>query len=198
MSGGSAKKEPPTAQEKALAEVGAEKFNDYVDNGLPRAVETREAIRATGAKLSDAAMVTSAGVEQAGADQRATFRRVTGGGSDGFTRGDYDAAMAASKAEALTGAREGTQDLETQGEQKLAAFGRKLSDDTQLSLSQSGRRATQAAVNDATRRFEAGQSKLAAAATIAGAGIGAYGQYRGRQRQDKQLAALAKSMRGSE
>lgn len=194
--GGSPKKAPPTAQERALSQVGAEKFNDYLDNGVPRILQTRDAIQATGAKFSDAALAASAGVEQAGAAQRPRFAVPTGGGRDGFARSDYDAVLAGAKASALTGAREGVTDLETQGEQKLAAFGRKLSDDTQLSLTESGRRATDAAVADAERKFEWSQTKASAVAGLGGAALGAYGQYKQGQREDRRIAALAKATSG--
>jgi hypothetical protein len=155
MSGDSSGTPAPTAQERALAERGANEFNRYTTEFAPLAGKLREDIRVTdgerasvkGAAAADMAMATRD--PGTGGTGRGSGRAVFSMAGNSVSRG-----TATGKAQGA--AVQAVENNELTGMQKLARTGRNLADNSTLGLSSSARRATREVIAESradTKRF---------------------------------------------
>ena len=184
-SGGGDQTPAPTAQEKALAKVGAEQWNDYAQRYAGAGGVNERFIEQTRASASD----RSAASGQVGADAAIAARQTKkstarGGLSRGISsasgatlaeHSDDSSTLASTEGRARGVAVQGADDAQLAADFKLASFGRGLSSDAQVGLQRSTRRATNLVNQEAENKFREKQSYLEAAGT----GIGMYSQTKG-------------------
>ena len=176
--GGDAETPAPTAQERQLAKIGAEQWNDYATRYAgPGGVNEKfiEATRATEADKGAAGAIVGADAAVAGKQIREATSR------QGLARGASSASGAAVSAAAgdatdlasTTGRAKGlavqsVEDAQLQADFKLASFGRGLASDAQVGLQGGVSRAT-SLVNEAARaKFLEKQSLMAGVGTGVG------------------------------
>lgn len=198
--GSKPKKPPPTAQEKALAQVSTEQWNDYATRFAPLNQELLDRVKATDGKRQAAAGIAAADVEQARTGQTAgTVAGLSAAGSKAGSGASnmavFQGALSGGKARGLAQAAavQGVDDNELAGKMKMASFGRDLTDDTQLSFEGSARRAAQDQIAQMKREADMNSFKMGLVSDIAGTATGAYIS----KRKDAKLAdALSKNKGG--
>ena len=182
MSGGGAETPQPTAQEKALAQVGAEQWNDYARRYAGPGGVNEQFIAKT--RATEGGRMAAAG--QVGADAAmAAHQAKQGTVSAGLARGisSVSGASIAGKAKDVTtlaGAEgrakaqavQGVDDAQLAADLKLASFGRGLSSDAQVGLQRNTARATELLNKSAVSRFQEKQALMGAVGT----GVGMYAQ----------------------
>ena len=182
-SGGGGDKTPaPTEQERALAQVGAEQWNDYarryagpggVNEKFIEATRTTEGDRqaAEGQVGADAAQAASAVKDS---QKKAGLARGinSASGSTLATMSGTNTDLASTAGRAKGVAVQTADDTQLAADFKLASFGRGLSDDSRLGMQQGTARATELVNKNAVSKFEESQAMLQAAGT----GIGMYAQ----------------------
>lgn len=184
-SGGSAKTPAPTAQERELAGVGAEQWNDYARRYAgPGGVNEKfiETTRTTEGDIQRVKGTVSADVAQ----QKRTEKEQTS--QAGLARGISSSSGAAisdqaklanetasTKGRAMGVAEEAAKETELAADFKLASFGRGLGDTAQVGLQGATSRATELLTSSAISRAKERQSLMEAAGT----GIGMYAQTKG-------------------
>ena len=182
-SGGGGPKTPaPTEQEKALAKVGAEQWNDYATTYAgPGGVNEQfiEKVSATGGDKTAAA-------GQVGADAAIAAKQVgQGAARSGLGRGVSSSSgavlasktadstsLASTKGRAQGMSVQGVDDAQMAADFKLASFGRGVASDAQVGLQKSTGRATDLVNKDAVANFKKKQALMEAVGT----GIGMYAQ----------------------
>lgn len=185
---GSKPKDPgPTAEERALASRAANEWNDYIARYVPledlalkqAAYDPKKTLQLRGESVAMAAIGTKG---EAGANVKRTLQ--TGAGlSSAMTRAAAeDPVLAQASASGLGAAlaEQAVQDRSLQARQKLTAFGRGLSDQSSLGLSQLGRTRTE----EALTKYKAKQTEKAAKMEAVGTAIGFAAGY-GMDRLDK-------------
>lgn len=176
---GGSKKAKPTAQERALAKDAAAKWNDYVERYVPVENEFVERTKASDDKVAaaqgmvnaDANMAHAQAAEQARAGL-ASQGAAPGSGRAALSQTSLEDARGASSGEAQAIATQGVHDQEQNARVKMSAFGRDLQDNTSLSLGQSGRRATDAAVAKMKRKTDQRNAMISTGLSAAGAVVG--------------------------
>lgn len=212
MGGGGGSKQEPTAEEKALARRGANEFNDYVDRFLPVEDKFYELSRATdasreqqrGAANAEAAMAHAESRQGLG-DAMARSGSAPSSGRAVLGTSDLSDAQAEGSAMAQGEADRAVQDREQNARVKMSAFGRELSDQSSMSLRDSGRRAQDAAGRAQERAIQDRQALISSASSVAGLGVakatsGPYSGVKGVQRgseQDHMLAAQTSGLKKS-
>lgn len=177
MSGKKPKAPPATAQEKALAEIGAKEFNDYAERFVPITQDFISESQATDPKRARAQGIAAADAAQAhaGLDQATVASGLAKGASSGSGKtimglGGDNASLGRSSGLAQAQAVQSVDDTALNAKMKIASFGRGLGDDAKVGMMQGLRRANKLAISDAQRRFSDRQSLM----TGIGTGIGAY------------------------
>ncbi len=142
----SSKKTEVTDEERALAQVGAAKWNDYQSRFVPLENNTMEQIQATPEKADKVAGVANADVwQQAKAPSTSTNLR---GLVAAYDRQGQILSNAVPKAAGSVN------DTQMQGMLKMAAYGRGLSDQASMGLYKAGVNATQAVIDAAKARSQ--------------------------------------------
>ena len=191
-SGGGGDQTPaPTAQERTLAGVGAEKWNDYarrytgpggVNEKFIQSTRTNESDRqrAKGTVGADSA-IAARQLEQDTSTLNIKKGVGTGSGADIARSLSDSTSIAATKGRAQGVGEQSADDAQLAADFKLASFGRGLADDSQVGLQQGTARATELVKADAVARAEERQQLLGAAGT----GLGMYSQTKGLFKKDK-------------
>lgn len=178
--GGGSQTPAPTQQERELARVGAEQWNDYartyageggVNDKFIQATRATEADRQSAAAQvgADSAMATRKSL--ADTDNLARARGISSSSPAALAAASADMNSASrAKGLAVGKAVQGVDDTETAANFKLASFGRGLADDSRVGLQSQVRRATDLVNSDAQSRYAEKASVLGAVGT----GIGMY------------------------
>jgi len=174
MSGGGAPEVGPTAEERALAIDGVEKYNDYQQNFVPLensfiaqlTPSKGEENAQTGAATSDVAQASK------GVDQKvvAGSKGQSGQGKSIIARAGLSDRTGAARGEAAVGIDKALRDRELGGLTKMSAFGRGLQDMNSVTLRNAGQRASSEAINKANVEAQ-NDSGLA---TLVGSALGTY------------------------
>lgn len=180
--GGGDQTPAPTEQERALAKVGAEQWNDYATRYAgPGGVNEKfiQSTRATeGDKLAAGGQV-AADAAQAGravkqSEKQAGLARGVGSSSGATIAGmsGTSTELASTEGRAKGMAVQSAEDVQLAADFKLASFGRGLEDVSRLGLQQGTARATRLVNRKAEEKFKSSQALLQAAGT----GLGMYAQ----------------------
>lgn len=182
MSGSKPDTPAPTAQERELAAVGAEQWNDYAKRYAgPGGVNEKfiASTRTTEGDRKAAAGIVGADAAAASRDVKQTQQRVglargisSASGATVAGMGKTSAEMASTEGRAKGMAVQAADDTQLAADFKLASFGRGLGDVAQVGLQQGTARATELVNKDAVAKFEKSQQMLQAAGT----GLGMYAQ----------------------
>lgn len=183
ISGGGGDQTPaPTAQERELAAVGAEQWNDYarryagpggVNEKFIASTRTTEGDRLAaggqvGADAAQAERDVQAGVKRSGLARGVT----SASGATIAAMGTTGSELASTAGRAKGVAVQAADDTQLAADFKLASFGRGLGDVSQVGLQQGTARATELINRDARAKFQESQAMMEAAGT----GIGMYAQ----------------------
>lgn len=169
MSGGS-KKQKPTRQERALAEIGAKQWNRFREMA-PALHQTVDRTRASTSDVQDLA----AGASAQAAAQSVGMRPAGPGGAGVMAMHDVAAGQADAAGTAAASARSSAQAREMQGLMSAAALGRGIADDGIQGMAAGGQQAQAQAAQRVQQRQQMRQGLTSAAAM----GVGAYGQHAG-------------------
>ncbi len=188
------KKVQASAQERALADMVASQWTDYVERFRPaevalikqaqltkgeRAQVKGEVAGDTAAAFKGLTRNTLSSGEQTGAD-------VNSGKTKLSLAGDADAAGQATglgQALAITGAEI---DAEQQ-KVRITGFGRNLATDATANLSRGAQRATRTALAASESRFQLNQARIDAVSAVAGAGVAKYKSLKAKRIADAPL-----------
>lgn len=189
--GGGDQTPAPTAQERTLAGVGAEQWNDYarryagpggVNEKFIQTTRTTEGdVRRVKGTVSADSAIAARQLKQDTAQVRAK-RGVSSGSGASIAQGFGDVMdIASTKGRAQGVAEQSAEDAQLAADFKLASFGRGLAEESQVGLQQGVSRATSLVREDAIARAEERQQLLSAAGT----GLGMYSQTKGLFKKDK-------------
>lgn len=176
------KKQGPSAQERALADVSKAQWNDYVKRFRPA-----EAALAKDAQLTAGERARVKG--EVAADSEAAFKGLTratvAGGTAAGAKADSSKTKLslAANADAKGAARGVGQSIAETGAEidaqqravQIAGFGRGVATDVTRNLSRGARRATQLALMSADARFQTNLARTDAISSVAGAATRKFG-----------------------
>lgn len=178
---GSPKKPKPTPGERALAEDGVYKWNDYVDRYTLTENKFVESNQATPDKVAAARNVVNADAGMAhgdavkAADEGLSAQGVApGAGRSALGHSGLADARAEAGGLGQAIAAQGVYDRQQAAGVKMSAFGRNLQDNTSLALNDSARTAHRAMLNKYETEVNQRNSMFGTAASAAGAGLSAY------------------------
>ena len=192
MSGKKPSTPPPTKQEKTLAYVGAENYNDYVERFVPLTEDFVKNTTVTDSQRGNVAGIANADAAQAFATLE--DETVKGGLAKGVGSGSGKTiagiaggkdAEARARGQAKGAAVQDLENTEINAKMKGASFGRGLGDDAKVGLMQATGRATALANANAQAAFK----KKSALMEGIGTGIGAYTSLSGMGDKKKPKAA---------
>ena len=171
-------KPKPSAQEKALAEVSAKKFNDYVNRYLPAEDVYRRGLDVTASDInkveSDAVGAAVKGLGSALVDKMTLAKKLAAGssGSTALEVADLSSAMAGASGLGIAAGKRQLRQNRLRGLARLAALGRGLDAQAVSGLTGAGARATDVAIGEQSRRVEDAQNLSNALASAAGMYLG--------------------------
>lgn len=162
----SPEKTPPSAQERSLAERGANEWNDYQQRFVPIESSFARQLQAMPEKSADMAGAATASMWQEmgtlpGGTKLGGLVKAYNGQSEGL-------AMAASAA------ARGGEDAKIRGLLKMASYGRGLADQSTQSLSSLADSATRAAIANTSAKNARTDAVTTGLGTAVGAGTNAY------------------------
>lgn len=163
-----------TEQERALAEIGAEQWSDYVERGVPMISAFKERLRDPKHTERLEGQSNAATAAATAHDMKKAIEASLGSGD---ASGSGSSVMTASLAPlrrtsiaggAAAGARDSARAREQTGMIKLSAYGRGLSDDASVVMQSAGENATRKAIAEADMATQDYLSNLNALSTAAG------------------------------
>lgn len=175
------KKQGPTAQEAALADVSYQQWQDYKQKIRPAEKQLAERIKVTDAERANVAGQTNAAVAQAFSGQEAASAKAAGvrgarvgGASHAMSLAGDAMAQADALGEGKTDASLGLKQKEDADMVQLMSFGRQLAADATQSMNAGANRAQALASARSQARFENKMALYDAAGAVIGAGTAKY------------------------
>lgn len=165
------KKTKPSEQERALAQVGAEKWNHFVTRLSPAIHRGVDLSRATEADRRDIGAQASGSI----AAELSQFKPRAGAGRSVMAAHEASNLQSAVPAAAMAEAEPALQQREQRGLIGAVALGRSVQDQGTRGMADVGRRATETAAQKLQHRTDLRRGLISGAATLAGA----YGQSNG-------------------
>ena len=166
----------PTAQERAMAEKGANEWADFKERFAPQITDfvsrTRttegDRVQAAGAVSADSALANRGA---AGSAMRRAF--IQGGNASAImTEDGNDVAATLGKAQGRV--VQAADERETEADLKLSAFGRGLSDNADLGMRSAAANATSSVIQKAENKFAERNAWKDGLASVAGASVRKY------------------------
>lgn len=159
------KKEPPSVNERALAEIGASQWNDYNQRFVPLEESYKTQVSQLGEKADELGQIAATDIWQ-------TMDPSQAAGNPQALNNMF-LAQGQGLSDAVPRAAQSAMDAQLRGQIKIAAMGRGLSDQATATIYDAGRRETQAALERAKYKAEGKDSWQ----TTAGMAAGAFGKY---------------------